>query len=322
MTIRIAAYQHGIYPRSEGVVAATRGLERGRTSMEEVDQAFRDDRQDFIAIQREAKLDYFSDGLLRWQDIFRPLVEASGGLDARTLIRWFDNNSFFRAPEVTGDLNLSASLPAAFQDDDDLPVPRVATLPSPFLFSRAAQTHGDRNALMMDLTREILRPVAESLAGRGYEVIHMEEPWLPYFGLEPADWEDFEKALMEIRDGISSSSSALVLHTYFGDVGPYVERLRRLPVDALGIDFVETDLDELGGSWDTGLLAGILDGRSSPIESTDGTVEFLHRVAEAISPPLLYLSSNCELEYLPRDIAREKVARVGEISERLKEKLA
>ena len=322
MTIRIAAYQHGIYPRSEGVVAATRGLERGRTSMEEVDQAFRDDRQDFIAIQREAKLDYFSDGLLRWQDIFRPLVEASGGLDARTLIRWFDNNSFFRAPEVTGDLNLSASLPAAFQDDDDLPVPRVATLPSPFLFSRAAQTHGDRNALMMDLTREILRPVAESLAGRGYEVIHMEEPWLPYFGLEPADWEDFEKALMEIRDGISSSSSSLVLHTYFGDVGPYVERLRRLPVDALGIDFVETDLDELGGTWDTGLLAGILDGRSSPIESTDGTVEFLHRVAEAISPPLLYLSSNCELEYLPRDIAREKVARVGEISERLKEKLA
>ncbi len=322
MTIRIAAYQHGIYPRSEGVVAATRGLERGRTSMEEVDQAFRDDRQDFIAIQREAKLDYFSDGLLRWQDIFRPLVEASGGLDARTLIRWFDNNSFFRAPEVTGDLNLSASLPAAFQDDDDLPVPRVATLPSPFLFSRAAQTHGDRNALMMDLTREILRPVAESLAGRGYEVIHMEEPWLPYFGLEPADWEDFEKALMEIRDGISSSSSALVLHTYFGDVGPYVERLRRLPVDALGIDFVETDLDELGGTWDTGLLAGILDGRSSPIESTDGTVEFLRRVAEAISPPLLYLSSNCELEYLPRDIAREKVARVGEISERLKEKLA
>ena len=322
MTIRIAAYQHGIYPRSEGVVAATRGLERGRTSMEEVDQAFRDDRQDFIAIQREAKLDYFSDGLLRWQDIFRPLVEASGGLDARTLIRWFDNNSFFRAPEVTGDLNLSASLPAAFQDDDDLPVPRVATLPSPFLFSRAAQTHGDRNALMMDLTREILRPVAESLAGRGYEVIHMQEPWLPYFGLEPADWDDFEKALMEIRDGISSSSSSLVLHTYFGDVGPYVERLRRLPVDALGIDFVETDLDELGGTWDTGLLAGILDGRSSPIESTDGTVEFLRRVAEAISPPLLYLSSNCELEYLPRDIAREKVARVGEISERLKEKLA
>ena len=161
--------------------------------------------------------------------------------------------------------------------------------------------------------------IEESLASLGYEVIHLQEPWLPYFGLEPADWGDFEKALMEIRDGISSSSSALVLHAYFGDVRPYVDRLRRLPVDALGIDFVETDLDELGRDWDTGLLAGILDGRSSPIESTDGTVEFLGRVAEAVSPPRLYLSSNCELEYLPRDIARQKVARLGEISARVKD---
>ena len=39
MTTSVAAYQHGIYPRSEAVVAATRGLERGRTSPEEVSQA-------------------------------------------------------------------------------------------------------------------------------------------------------------------------------------------------------------------------------------------------------------------------------------------
>jgi methionine synthase II (cobalamin-independent) len=112
-----------------------------------------------------------------------------------------------------------------------------------------------------------------------------------------------------------------VLHAYFGDVGLYADRLRRLPVDAVGIDFVETDLDELGGNWETGLLAGVLDGRSSPVESSEGTVEFLRRVAETVSPPNLYLSSNCELEYLPRDIARQKVVRLGEVSARLKEML-
>jgi 5-methyltetrahydropteroyltriglutamate--homocysteine methyltransferase len=320
--LNVAAYQHGIYPRSEAVVAATRGLERGRTSLQEVDQAFRDDRSDFIAAQKEAQLDFFSDGLIRWQDLFRPLVEASGGMDARTLVRWFDNNSFFRAPEVSGDLTPSPQLPVLFEDRNDLPRPRAATLPSPFLFSRAAQSHGDRNALMMDLTREILRPLAEALAGRGYELIHLQEPWLPYFGLEPADWDDFEKALTEIRDAVSSSSAALVLHTYFADAGPYVDRLRHLPIDALGVDFVQTDLGSLGGHWDTGLLAGTLDGRSSPVESIDGTVEFLLRAAEMVSPSVLYLSSNSELEYLPRDIARQKVGRLGEISARLKERLA
>lgn len=318
--MRIAAYQHGIYPRSDDVVAATRGLERGRNSLEEVDQAFEADREDFIRVQRSAGVDYYSDGLLRWQDIFRPLVEASGGMDARTLVRWFDNNSFFRAPEVTGDLTVSG-LPTVF-DEDGPAEPRVATLPSPYVFSRAAQGPGDPNGLMMDLTREVLRPVAETLAGRGYQVIHLEEPWLVYFGMESADWDDFEKALTELKDAVSSVGAVVVLHTYFGDAGPYADRLRRLPVDAVGIDFVETDPEELGSGWETGLLAGILDGRSSPIESTEGTVEFAAKVAEIVSPPSLYLSSNSELEYLPKDIADQKVARLGEVSAGLKERLA
>ena len=105
MGIGIAAYQHGIYPRSEEVVAATRGLERGRTGPEEVSAAYAQDRADFIQVQREAGLDYSSDGLLRWQDVFRPLVDSTSGLDAHTLVRWFDNNSFFRAPEPCNEIH-------------------------------------------------------------------------------------------------------------------------------------------------------------------------------------------------------------------------
>src|SRR5438552_18210238 len=168
MTIAVGAYQHGIYPRSEDVVAATRGLERGRTTPDEVEAAYRADLDDFVEVQRDAGMDFFSDGLLRWQDLFRPLVGLSGGLDARTLVRWFDNNSFFRAPEVTGDLTVTAPLPAVMAGDEDLPEPRMATLPSPYLFSRAAQSDDDRDALMMSLTREVLRPVCEALARRGY----------------------------------------------------------------------------------------------------------------------------------------------------------
>jgi 5-methyltetrahydropteroyltriglutamate--homocysteine methyltransferase len=317
--VRIAAYQHGIYPRSEGVVAATRGLERGRTSQMEVDRAYQDDREDFLRAQREAGLDYFSDGLLRWQDIFRPLVQLSGGMDARSLVRWFDNNSFFRAPEVTGDLTLTAPVPREMEDEADLPGPKLATLPSPFLFSRAAHSDEDRNALMRDLTREILRPVSEALTERGYRLFHLEEPWLTYFGIPPSDWVDFEKAIREIRE--ATEGATLVLHTYFGDAGPHLDRLRGLPVDAIGIDFVETDVEELGSNWEVGILAGALDGRASPVEPVDGTVGFLQQVVERLDPPTLFISSNCELEYLPRDVARRKVLRLGDVSARLRDRL-
>src|SRR5215204_701246 len=67
----VIAYQHGIFPRSEDVVAATRGLERGRVAQQAVDARFEADLDLFVQTQREARLDYFSDGMLRWQDVFR-----------------------------------------------------------------------------------------------------------------------------------------------------------------------------------------------------------------------------------------------------------
>jgi 5-methyltetrahydropteroyltriglutamate--homocysteine methyltransferase len=316
----VKAYQHGIYPRSEEVVAATRGRERGRNSQGEVDQAFAADRADVIATQGEAGLDFFSDGMLRWQDIFRPLVESTDGLDAHTLVRWFDNNSFFRAPQVVGELMLRTPVPAVMQDDADLPEPKMATLPSPYLLSRAAQSDDDRNSLMRDLTRVVLRPVAQALIGRGYRLIHLQEPWLVYFGMDRADWDDFEKGVGEIRE--ATEGATLVLNTYFGDAGPLADRLRRLPVDAIGIDFVQTDVDELGTGWEVGLMAGVIDGRRSPLEPVQATAEFAARAVESTGASRLLVSSNCELEFLPRDLARQKVVRLGEIGARLKDTMA
>jgi 5-methyltetrahydropteroyltriglutamate--homocysteine methyltransferase len=318
----VGAYQYGIYPRSEDVVAATRGLERGRTSPDEVEIQFKRDREDFIQAQQEAGLNYFSDGLLRWQDIFRPLAETVEGMEARTLVRWFDNNSFFRAPEPPDRFHLRAPLPSVFDDHGDIPEPRVATLPSPFLFSRAAHTNRDRNELMLELARDVLRPVSQALAARGYELIHLQEPWLVYFGIQPSDWEPFQHALGDIRDGIAGTGAKLVLHTYFGDAAPFADRLRSLPVDAVGFDFVQTDPEALGHDWPLGLMAGVLDGRRSPIEPVEQTVDFVRQILETTSPKELFVSSNCDLEFLPRDVARQKVLRLGEVSARLKEQLA
>jgi 5-methyltetrahydropteroyltriglutamate--homocysteine methyltransferase len=313
---RIASYQHGIYPRSEALVAATRDLERGRTSRDRVDERYEQESREVLDVQRRAGLDYLSDGLLRWQDLFRPLVEASRGMEPRALVRWFDNNSFFRAPEVTDPPRLNGDLPPWVLADGG-PEPRVATLPSPYLFSRAAQTDLDRDALMVDLAREVLRPAAQALSRAGFRLIHLQEPWLTYFGIDQGTWVSFERALSEIREG--AGDATLVLHTYFGDVAPHAGRLRELPVDALGVDFVETDLESLSGPWGIGLVVGCLDGRRSVLESAEGTAAFVRRAAERLQPTDLYLSSGSDLELLPAELARDKVLRLGEVTRLVKE---
>lgn len=299
-------------------MAASRDLDRGRASREQVETQIGRDLTDLVDLQRQAGLDRFSDGMLQWQDLFRPIVESCSGLKAGPMLRWFDNNAFFRAPEVTDGepLAWNGLLPPAYETALCLPTPRVATLPSPLLFSRVALARGDRNALMRELAVHVLRPLAERLVREGYGLIQLQEPWLTFHGIEKSEWTQFEESLRAITEGLGAET---ILHTYFGDAARWADRLRELPVSAVGIDFLETDVEALGSNWKVGVLAGCLDGRNSLVESSDAIVEFVRRLAGGLAPPAIHLSSNCDLEFLPWTVAREKVMRLGEAACRLKE---
>ena len=73
------AFVPGIYPRSEALVQSTRDLDRGRTTPEANDDQVEGDVAELVSVQQAADIDLLADGMLRWQDLFRPLVEASAG---------------------------------------------------------------------------------------------------------------------------------------------------------------------------------------------------------------------------------------------------
>jgi 5-methyltetrahydropteroyltriglutamate--homocysteine methyltransferase len=184
------------------------------------------------------------------------------------------------------------------------------------MFSRAAHTRRNRNDLMLEIASNLLRPAIEAAVSRGAQLIHLEDPWLAYSGIEPSDWEPLARAIEALSP---KGRATLVFHTYFGEVAHLIDRLRGLPVDVIGIDVVETDVGALGSNWDTGLLAGVINGRSSILESLDNTVQVVRHLADTVNPRNLYISSNCELAYLPTTVAERKVQRLGEAARKLKE---
>ncbi len=295
-------------------MVATRGIDRGRVGADAVDQAFADDQAAFVGVQSQAGMDYFSDGLLKWQDIFRPLMGALG-VKPHTLVRWFDTNTFFREPELVGKV-AAVKNPDGVVAAASVPRPRVATLPSPYMFSHAAHTDQDRNHLMVDLAQRVLRPAIDAAVAGGAELVHLEDPWLGYFGIKREDWAPLAEALQALHHNLKAT---LAFHVYFGDAGPHIAQLLRLPVDAIGVDLIETDVAELGSGWDKGLVAGIINGRSSILESLDNTVEVARHLADTVRPRNLYLTSNCELGYLPTIVAEQKVLRLGEAAHKAKE---
>jgi len=287
----LQAFVPGIYPRSETLVQATRDLDRGRTTPEAVDEQVERDLAEVVSAQQAAGLDLLADGMLRWQDHFRPLLEAADGLETGALTRFLDTNTFYRAPKATSATpKLSRSLDEGYVAQ--LPARRLVTLPSPY-----ALAHGTGIPPTV-LAEGVLKPALEGLDA---ELVVLAEP---FFARDvDAKLEDLAEALAALTGG-----PKLALWLEFGDAKRALEEgAADLPVEGLGIDFYATHLEDLPDGFDKLLLAGVVDARSSVLEEPREIAAFVERLdVERIA-----LVPNGDLQYVSQPFAQEKLARLG-----------
>jgi 5-methyltetrahydropteroyltriglutamate--homocysteine methyltransferase len=290
------AYAPGIYPRSDALVQATRDLDRGRVSAADVEARRAADLEALLSTEADAGFDLLSDGMLAWQDLFRPLVDASEGLEAGALTRFLDTNTFFRAPHATGTPRLSQRLGADAVADID--GPRLVTLPSPYAFGEAAGV--DPRAI----AASVLAPAVEALDA---ELLVLSEPFLARS--HDADLAALGDALAELP-----TRGTLVLHLTFGDASSLLERLVDLPVAGIGVDFYLTPLDAVPEGFPKLLLAGVVDTRSSEVEDPAVLATFAARLRERTSGELA-LVPNGDLQFVAEPIAKRKLAALGAAKE-------
>lgn len=287
------AYAPGIYPRSEALVQATRDLDRGRTTQAAVAEKRERDFRRLVAAQEEAGLDLVSDGMLDWQDLFRPLADRSDGLEARPLTRFLDTNTFYRAILVQGKPRLRNPIPPPA-----LPAGRwLATLPSPLAFSRA--TGGAASATV--LASNVLAPQIEAYVDAGCALIVLSDPFLAREG----GAADLAAALGELPMRVPFG-----LQLPFGDAGPRLPELADLPVEAIGVDFYATSLDAVPEDYPKEIMAGVIDARSSALEDANEIARFVDALL-ARNPARISLSVNGDFQFVPEAIARGKIARLG-----------
>jgi 5-methyltetrahydropteroyltriglutamate--homocysteine methyltransferase len=288
------AFIPGIYPRSEALVQATRDLDRDRTTPQEVERQVAKDFEELVRVQEEAGLDLLADGMLIWQDLFRPLVEATAGLTARPLVRFLDTNTFYRAVLVDSEPKLQRPLPAP-----ELPSGRwLATLPSPYAFSRAAE----REVSAETLAANVLAPQIEAYADAGCALVVLAEPFL---AREPSGLPALIAALAELPRPVP-----LALHLPFGDAAPVLPDLAEVGLAGIGVDFYATSADAVPTGFETALLAGVLDARSSKLEDPVELAEFADSLSARVAGEVV-LVPNGDLQFVSESVAREKVLALG-----------
>jgi 5-methyltetrahydropteroyltriglutamate--homocysteine methyltransferase len=289
------AFAPGIYPRSERLVQATRDLDRGRTSQEAVDEQVDRDLAELVSVQQQAGLDLLTDGMLRWQDLFRPLLEAGDGLETGALTRFLDTNTFYRAPHATtATPKLGAPLGERYVAS--LPGPRLVTLPSPFALAQRTGVPA------RTVAKDVLKP---ALDGLDADLVVLAEP---FFGREadaaPAELEEPLAAL--------AGGPKLALQLTFCDARrPLEQGLAELPVDAIGVDFYGTHLSDVPKGFDKLLLAGVIDARSSTLENPRELASFADRLQNEREVEQIALVPNGDLQFVSERIAREKLQRLG-----------
>ena len=125
----------GIYPRSSELVKATRDLDRKRITKEQSAQFFIKDVDRLVSLEQKYGFKFSFEGQLLFQDIFRPFAVNLEGLSVGALTRCFENNTFFKQPEVSEKIGLGKEFITDYYFTNLMPQRnRLAVLPGPFTF--------------------------------------------------------------------------------------------------------------------------------------------------------------------------------------------
>ena len=87
------------------------------TEGEEIVSVYDEARAEVIDRQQSAGLDRIVEGQLRWDDMIAHPLAVAESVETRGIVRYYDNNNFYREPVVTGDLSATGDVGAELDAD-------------------------------------------------------------------------------------------------------------------------------------------------------------------------------------------------------------
>ena len=301
----ISSYTFGIYPRSEELIEAT------RKNTENLSSLFQKETEEYITAQTNANLGFVSDPLLKWDDIFRPFSNLSS-VTPTALNRIYEMNTFYRVLSFDGQDLVGGGNIVQSNLDSSLPKNKTAAIPEPFTFAElhTSNKFKRKEDFTINLAK-MLRVEIDSLVKSGFEAIQLLGPSIAYNN--EVDFGLVSDALKIITDGLKAKT---ILHTHFGDVSKKIESLLDLPVSGLGFDITTTPASsiEKHSFSDKLLTVGIINSFNTAIEKSEECIKQVDKINAETKPKESYVSTNFDLEYVPKEFAMNKISVLGEIA--------
>jgi 5-methyltetrahydropteroyltriglutamate--homocysteine methyltransferase len=276
-------------------------------TLAELEKVYQETTKRVIKEEEEAGLDILTDGQIRWDDLVTPFAKNINGFEIDGLLRFFDNNVYYRRPVVKSKLSFrNYSVVEEFkfvQKNSSLKVKPVVVGALTLAKLSLDEFYNDEEKLILELA-EILHKEALRLDRENAEIIQIDEPSLYY---NPDDIDLVEKSLRIITPGLKAK---IALYLYFGSIKDLVPKLFDLPVDIIGIDIISKPENfrlilDYNGEKEIGL--GCVDARNTKMETESELFAFFEKITQRIPSDKIYINPSCGLEFLPHADAFKKL---------------
>lgn len=308
----------GAYPKiGEGLEGqelrrALHRHDRGEIGDADLDKVFDDVTRSAITEIEAAGVDVTNDAQIRWDDLLSPFARAWSGVEPGPLERFYDNNTYFRQPVITGPIATDGrTLVRDYTFARGVAKAKLkATVPGPLTFATLT-SRDDHYHSIEDRTLAAADAIAKEIAGlaeAGARMIDIEDPAVV---AAPQHIELARAAYARLSD----AGHALALVTYFFPPDSVLESLASFPVGVIGIDVRSRDttaFERLDAFRTQYVLLGVVDARNTRLETAEEVARYAERALKLLPQERLILAPTTSLEYLPRDVARAKLAALVE----------
>ncbi|SKG40700.1 5-methyltetrahydropteroyltriglutamate--homocysteine S-methyltransferase [Mycobacteroides abscessus] len=243
-------------------------------------------------------------------DLDRYFAAARGNTDVTPLemTKWFDTNYHYLVPEIGPDTQFTlnpAKLFGELKEAQALDIPARPVVVGPITFLALSKSVDGASAPIerLDEVVALYEQLLVQLAEAGVGWVQVDEPVL-VTDILPNGPELAERVYGRL--GTVADRPAILVASYFGELGAALPALARTPIEAIAVDLVYgsasavASVPELAGKT---LVAGVVDGRNiwrTNLQSALGTLASLLGSAESVA-----VSTSCSTLHVPYSLEPE-----------------
>ncbi|MBC1913204.1 5-methyltetrahydropteroyltriglutamate--homocysteine S-methyltransferase [Listeria booriae] len=236
-------------------------------------------------------------------DTYFEIARGKDDAVASEMTKWFNTNYHYIVPELEGAKPQLTENRALFYYEEakqELGIDGKPVLVGPITYLKLAKGNADFKGLLDQLV-PLYGQVLKELQDAGATWVQIDEPYLA---------TSFDKSELALFEEVYANFAKVApdlkieLQTYFESLD-YFEDVVKLPVAAIGVDFVHDHgesieaLEKFGFPADKVLAAGVIDGRNVWRADLDAKLALLERIAKVVPKERLIVQPSSSLLHVP-----------------------